>query len=99
MDYFDVKTHDILEVHVTTKRKISTKHIRSLKFGDIGEGVTLQRVILQDTITSGCNLVGVSHLVHSKMCGSHDQNKNLTSHNALHRDTVDKSKILFGQRL
>ena len=38
MDYFDVKTCDVWEVNVTTRREIWNENIRSLGFRDIREG-------------------------------------------------------------
>ena len=42
--YFNVKTCDIWEVNMTTRREIWTKHIHSLGFGDVREEVTLWRL-------------------------------------------------------
>ena len=46
VDYFNAKTHNIWEGNVTTRRETESEHIGSLGFGNIKEGVTLQRVIL-----------------------------------------------------
>jgi hypothetical protein len=47
VDYFNAKTCDIWKRNVTTKREFLTEHIHSLGLGDIREGLTLWRVILQ----------------------------------------------------
>ena len=41
LDYFNVKTHDIREGNLTTRREIETEHIFFLGFRGIREGVTL----------------------------------------------------------
>ena len=45
--YFNVQTRDVREGNVIAKSEIWTKNIHSLGFQDIGEGVTLMRLILQ----------------------------------------------------
>ena len=44
MDSFTIKTHDIWEDNLTTRREDQTEHIHSLGFQDIREKVTLQRL-------------------------------------------------------
>ena len=43
VDYFNVRTHDIWEGNVTTRREILPKNICSSWFQDIREGVTARR--------------------------------------------------------
>jgi hypothetical protein len=44
IDYDNVKTHDIWEKNMTTRREIHTEHIHSLGFEDRREAVTLWRL-------------------------------------------------------
>jgi hypothetical protein len=46
VDYFNVRTHDIWEKNVTTRRDIWIENIRFLGFRHITEGVTLWRLTL-----------------------------------------------------
>ena len=46
VDFFNVKTYDIWEGNVTTRREILTKHIHAWGCRVMREGVTLQRVTL-----------------------------------------------------
>ena len=46
VDCFNVKTYDVWEGNVTTRRGIQKEHICSLGFPGITEGVTLRRVTL-----------------------------------------------------
>jgi len=48
--YFNVKTYDIWEGNVTTKRKIWIEHIRSLEFWIIREGV-MEGDIVEDKVS------------------------------------------------
>jgi hypothetical protein len=41
VDYLNVKSYDLQEVNVTTRREIYHEHIRFLVFPYIKEGVTL----------------------------------------------------------
>jgi hypothetical protein len=47
VDYLDVKARDMQEGNVTRRREIYNKHIRSLGFWDIIEGVTIRRLVLR----------------------------------------------------
>ena len=47
VNYFNVKTCDMWEGDVTTRRDIWTKHICSLGFWDMREEATLQKVTLR----------------------------------------------------
>jgi hypothetical protein len=62
MVYYNIKTYDIREENVTTRREISIEIIRSRAFRDIREGVGLRRLMLQSLECNVMLAMSTSHL-------------------------------------
>ena len=64
MVYSDVKTHDIWEGKVIIRNEIYFENIRSWRFRDIREGVTLRKLILRSLLECTINLTVDIDLAH-----------------------------------